>query len=143
MRFKVLMLSDDPTYANADIQLLRDKGILVYTCYNTDNMNTLVDEVAPDVLFINGTHPENYLNVYNAILSTDNMAKIPVVYTLTEDEVYLVNRKRTNEKGKLDIITNNITDAIKMALRSNKSYVPHVHVRVSPLYPFDMVGIRA
>ena len=51
MRIKILLLGDDPLTEIADGQLLRDRGFLVFTAFNLMNVNDLIAEVQPDLIF--------------------------------------------------------------------------------------------
>src|ERR1700744_651343 len=120
MRIKVLMVTDDPVLAVADVQLLKDKEFLVYSCFNTDNLANLISELVPDVLFINPMHSNQHLvETYNNTLNNLSLIKLPVVYTLSEDDVYMVTRKRTIMKKKRTLIADNMLDAIKASLETD------------------------
>lgn len=117
------MVGDDPVMLAADIQLLRDKHFLVYTDFNTDNLNPLIEEICPDLLFINPQNANAVLDeVYNAI-AADTWHTGPVVYTLQEDDVYLVTKKNV-ATGNTTVIADNILSAIKMAFDDDKNAAP-------------------
>ncbi len=122
MRIKILLLGDDPLTEIADGQLLRDRGFLVFTAFNLMNVNDLIAEVKPDLIFFNPHKLSNGITeCYNNVVNGIEFTHIPVVFTLSEDDVYLVTRKRTESKDKRTIIADNVIDAIKMALRSSKT----------------------
>jgi hypothetical protein len=109
------MVGDDPVTLTADIQLLRDKNFLVYTSFDTDNLHSLIEEIHPDLLFINPQKENAVLaDVYNNVTSEALLA-LPVVYTLLEDNVYIVTRKNA-ATGNKNAITDNILSAVKLAL---------------------------
>jgi len=115
MRIKILMVGDDPAALTADIQLLRDKNLLVYTSFDTDNLIPLIEEIQPDLVFINPQNENlNLTEVYNTIVN-NTFFNFPVVYTLSEDDIYLVTRKKG--KGKRKVIADNMLAAIKLALQ--------------------------
>jgi hypothetical protein len=120
MRIKVLMIGDDPVALIADIQLLRDTQFLVYTSFDTDNLVPLIEEIHPDIIFINPQHSNSTLtDVYNTIVGDID---IPVIYTLSEDELYFVTRKNGALKRK--VIGDSILAAVKLALQyDNQSRV--------------------
>lgn len=121
MRIKILLLGDYPPSLVPDTQLLRDRGMLVFTAFNLDNIDALVDEIKPDVVFFDGQHPSNLMNdAYNSFVSNERFTHIPVLFTLTEDDLYLVTKKRTEVKSKKKVIANNIISAIKMAFNVEK-----------------------
>jgi response regulator RpfG family c-di-GMP phosphodiesterase len=123
MRIKVLLLGDDPLSVVSDAQLLRDRGLLVYTAFNLLNIEDLIKEIKPDVIFFDPHKPNIQItDVYNNLVNGIYYTSIPVIFTLSEDDVYLVTRKRTASKDRRTIIADNVIDAIKMALRSNKTY---------------------
>src|ERR1035438_10548673 len=101
MRIKLLLLGDDPISLMADSQLLRERGIMVFTAFNLQNLNELADEVQPDILFFDPRKANNLINEsYNNVINSASFNNIPVVFTLTEDDLYLVTRKRTDTKEK-------------------------------------------
>ncbi len=118
MRLKILLIGDKPAALVADAQLLRERGLLVITAFNLDNINELIEEVKPDLVFFAAQQSNPRITeVYNNLVSSIYFTGIPVVFTLSEDDVYLVNRKRTESKDKRSLIADNMIDAIKMALR--------------------------
>ena len=121
----------------ADSQLLREHGVMVFTAFNLQNLNELINEVKPDILFFDPRKASNLINeAYNNVINSAAFNNIPVIFTLTEDDLYLVTRKRADTKEKKNIIADNIIDAIKMALRSNKTYhkkthkIPHQNITI-------------
>lgn len=126
MRIKILLLGNDPVALVADAQLLRERGIMVYSAFNMDNIHEMILEVKPDLVFFDA-HGSNQqiTDVYNGMVNGIYFTNIPVVFTLSEDDVYLVTRKRTDSKDKRTIISDNMIDAIKMALRPAKKKTSH------------------
>ncbi|MCD6012030.1 MAG: hypothetical protein K0Q79_1892 [Flavipsychrobacter sp.] len=123
MRIRILLLGDDPVAMVADAQLLRERNMLVFTAFNLQNITELISEVRPDVIFFDAHKSNNEItNAYNEIVNGIYFTNIPVVFTLSEDDVYLVTRKRTETKDKRSFIADNMIDAVKIALSSNKSY---------------------
>ncbi|MES2704915.1 MAG: hypothetical protein V4649_19925 [Bacteroidota bacterium] len=148
MRIKILLLGEDPLSVLADSQLLRDRGMLVYTAFNLLNINDLINEIKPDIVFFDPHKSSNAItDAYNSLVNGIYHTGVPVIFTLSEDDVYLVTRKRTAPKDKRTIIADNIVDAIKMALRSNKTApkkdkdktikLPHQNI------PFPIYNARA
>lgn len=116
MRIKILIAGNDPIAQIADSQLLRDKGMLVFTTYNQTNILEIIEEIQPDLIWFNPLGQDNGLvETYNKVLSFNVAERIPVIYTLSEDDMYLVTRKRTLIKQKTNFIADNIIEAIKMA----------------------------
>lgn len=113
MRIRILIVGGK----SADAEMLRDRGFAIYTC-NENTLDGMVNEVKPDVIFINPDNPQDsgYTRLYNEVLDNVHYASYPIMYTLAEDDVYLVNKKRTASKDKRTVITDNIVDGIKMAL---------------------------
>jgi len=122
MRIKILLLGDYPPALVPDRQLLRDKGMLVFTSFNLENIDALIDEIKPDLIFFDAqNHSSNQMNdTYNAFINNMHYAHLPVIFTLEEDDIYLVTRKRTDIKSKRKIIANNIISALKLAFSVNK-----------------------
>ncbi|MBS1688848.1 MAG: hypothetical protein JSS96_09005 [Bacteroidetes bacterium] len=120
MRIKVLMVGDDPVFSIADARILKNKNVLVYNTYNVDNLDDLIDEIRPNIIFINASRPDNYINTYKGVISDDRYVKVPVIYTLAEDNVYLVNKPISNTKERRKIIAESVVDAVKISLRNKK-----------------------
>lgn len=120
MRLKVLLTGKDKFEHEADAEMLRDRGFLVYRC-EEKAVNDMIDEVHPDVLIINPTMQEkSSTSLYNRLLNSIRYARLPLIYTMSEDDVYLVNRQRTLSRGNRNFIVDNIIDGIKTALTGNK-----------------------
>ena len=116
MSLKILLVGDNEAYLHADKLYLRDRGLHVHTCEHAGIISELIDEIKPDVIFIDPHAPtESTTGIFHSFLDNRQYMHIPVIYTLAEDDVYLVNRKRT-AKGKRNIIADNMIDAIKIAL---------------------------
>lgn len=125
MSIKILLISDDEKAMQADRLYLKDRGLHVHTCLYTNIIKELVNEVKPDVIFINPTLPDNQsTEVYHSFLNDIRHLDVPIIYTLSEDDVYLVNRKRTATKSKRNIIADNMIDAIKLALTKPANTTP-------------------
>ncbi len=123
MRIRILLLGDDPLSSVADAQLLRERNMLVFTSFNLQNINELIAEVKPDIIVFDAHRSNNEItDLYNEVVNGIYFTNIPVVFTLSEDDVYLVTRKRTETKDKRSFIADNMVDAIKIALSSNRSY---------------------
>ena len=128
MRIKILLIGDDPVSLLADGQLLKERGLMVFSTFNLQNIDELINEVGPDLLFFDPRKSNNPINeVYNRIINGSNFNNLPIIFTLSDDDVYLVTRKRTDSKEKKNIIADNIIDALKMALRSYKTYQRKTH----------------
>ena len=121
MLLNILVISDNAQYTAADVQLLKDRGLYVYTCYNYNSVADMIAEVKPDIIFINPQEPgKEATEMYHALLDNVLIASTPVIYALVEDDVYLVDRKRTATRDRRNLIADNVIDAIKMALSGPK-----------------------
>lgn len=120
MRIRVLMINGPQHPTAADAEMLRERGFMVYNC--TDEIATeMVNEIWPDVIFVNPDNPGlGSTKVYHQILDDVTFASIPVIYTLSEDDVYLVNKKRTGSRDRRNIIADNIIDGIRSSLLDEK-----------------------
>lgn len=144
MSLKILLISDDERAMQADKIYLKDRGLHVHACLHTEIINDLVAEVKPDVVFINPSLTDNQTTeLYHYFLNDIRHLDIPIIYTLSEDDVYLVNRKRTAAKGKRNIIADNMIDAIKLAL--SKPHSTSVTATTGPKYhlPLNRQAYRA
>lgn len=131
MSLKILLIGDNEKAMLADKVYLKDRGLYVHSCLytNTEVVDDLVGEVKPDLIFINPAQSDSGTrHIYQEFLNDINLVAIPIVYTMAEDDVYLVNRKRTVAKPKRNIIADNMIDAIKQALTT-----PQTHPITLPL----------
>jgi response regulator RpfG family c-di-GMP phosphodiesterase len=144
MRLKILLIGENPLSLVSDGQLLRDRGLLVFTAFNLDNVPELIKEIKPDVIFFD-PHKENsaITEMYNNVVNSIYYTNIPVIYTLSEDDVYLITRKRTTLKEKRTIIADNIIDAIKMALKNTKVPSSKKTYKVGQQIPIPFANARA
>lgn len=112
MRLKVLMVTNKANELNPDAEVLKERGMLVYTCNDTIAVD-MVTELSPDVVLVNPAEPNaGITRTYHKLLQH---FRIPVIYTLAEDEQYLVNiRNKTNRLVKL--VTDNIIDSIRKSI---------------------------
>jgi len=133
MRIKILVIGGNPVSVVCDCQLLRDRGFMVFSAFNLENINELTAEIRPDVIFFDIQKQNTFTtDAYNKLISNIAFAHIPVIYTLTDDDMYLVTRKRTNVTEKRTMIADNIIDAIKMALYNNKAYNKKIYNNTPP-----------
>lgn len=143
MRIRILMVGNNAEYLTPDAEMLKDRGFAVYTCDETC-VNEMIDEVKPAVVFINPDNPGLVsTKVYHELLDNIHYASLPVIYTLSEDDVYLVNRKRTASRDKRNVICDNIVDSIKTALLSNTTFSKRKRVKLHGNYPFPFYASRA
>ena len=134
MGLRILIIGDDLNHLKVDGEMLRRKGFRVYYCLNKDLVNEMLVETSPDLAFINSScHTEDSAAIYHGLLDNLQYVTLPVIYTLSEGDVYLVNRKRTAIKEQRYMTTNNVLDAIRMAfLRQEETTA---RKRIPVLYP--------
>ncbi|HRO41430.1 MAG TPA: hypothetical protein PL009_01255 [Flavipsychrobacter sp.] len=117
MALRILMTGNDSNLLKVDGEMLRLRGFRIYLCEKDMILDAMIEEVKPDILFINSkVQDKQTTNLYHRLIDKITFASLPVIYTLSEDDVYLVNRKRTVMKERRYNMTDNIVDAIKMAL---------------------------
>jgi DNA-binding NtrC family response regulator len=144
MRLKVLLIGDDPVSLVADGQLLKERGLMVFSAFNMQNITEIINEVKPDVLFFDPQQTNNTINeTYNSLISNVIFNGLPIIFTLTEDDMYLVTRKRSNTREKKNLIADNMIDAVKMALRSSKTYYKKAQKVPLNTLPNSSFGARA
>ena len=115
MRIKVLITGERTADMAIEAEILKNKGLMVYTC-NPANTEAFMDEVVPDVVYFNAGGATGCTDVYHHVLDNASFMDIPVIYTLLEDDVYLVNKKRNTHSNHRHIICDNILDAIKASV---------------------------
>jgi hypothetical protein len=114
--------------------MLRSKGFRVYFCDKDHMVNEMVDETRPNIVYVNSrSHDESSSDIYHSIVDNVQYASIPVIYTLSENDVYLVNRKRTAIKERRYMTSSSVLEAIKMAFITTDT--PPARKRVPLLYP--------
>ncbi|OSZ78860.1 hypothetical protein CAP35_11600 [Chitinophagaceae bacterium IBVUCB1] len=125
MRIKVLMVSNQQGLPVSDAEMLKERGFMVYTC--TDSLlHEMVDEVHPDIIFINPEEPDaGTTKAYHSILKDKELADLPVIYTVSEDDVYLITPSRMQGR-KNKIISDNIIDGIKVSLQEASHVLHHL-----------------
>ncbi len=144
MQIRILLVGDDPESAEADSLLLKERGIRVFTAFNTKNMADLIAEIKPDVVFFDPYKPNNQITeAYNNFVNDIKFTQLPVVFTLSDDDVYLVTRKRTASKDRRTGITDNIIGAIKMALSNTITSQRKTHKIHHPNIEIPMLFTRA
>ena len=125
-----------------EAEMLKNRGFMVYTC-EEENVDEAIAEIKPDVVFVNPHDPGLHsTKVYHQLLDNIKYASIPVIYTLSEDDVYLVNRKRTASREKRSVITDNIVDGIKSALLAD-SLTAKRRMKVNRNIQFPYYAFRA
>lgn len=133
MRLKILLTGKDKFSHEPDAEMLRERGFLVYRC-DENAVNDMIDEVHPDVLIINRTVEDQQPSskLYKRLLRSIKHAKLPLIYTLAEDDMYLVNRSRTIAKEAKNFIADNIIDGIKTALDNGRRALKNRGMGLSP-----------
>ena len=133
MHTRILITCDDPMTLIADCTLLKDRGMYVYTASNLDNIPELIAEVKPDVVFFDAVHMDEAVHTaYNNMMGNTSFKDIPVVYTLTEDDMYLVTPKRADGAPKKSRRATSVLDAVKMALTVIPNLQKHYVSRQRP-----------
>lgn len=118
MRLKVLLTGKDRFSHEPDAEILRERGFLVYRC-DEHVINDMIEEVHPDVVIINPTDEQQpATGLYQRLLKSIKYATLPLIYTLAEDDTYIVNGRR-NSRNKRSYIVDNMIDGIKAALSNN------------------------
>ncbi|RYZ51529.1 MAG: hypothetical protein EOP49_11500 [Sphingobacteriales bacterium] len=97
---------------------LQALGYQVKLCSVAAQIDKLITAHRPAIVFINSEHTD-YLStsVYNNLLDNVSIASIPLVYTLSENDVYLVNRKRTASRNDRDFFASSVAEACNLALQ--------------------------
>lgn len=116
MHIRILMIGNDRAYINAEQAYLKEKG---YRVYITDPslIAEMVQETNPDIVFLNFQAPSGEtLEIYHQTLELLRLREIPVVFTLSEDTAYLVNRNSSRPSNHIHFVSDNLSDAFKQAL---------------------------
>ena len=128
MRLKVLLTGKDKYQHMSEAEMLKERGFLVYRCEEAV-LDAMIDEVKPDVVIINPIMDEKAgTTLYQRLLKNIKYKALPLIYTLSEDDVYIVNRARTRLKGVRNFIVDNIVDGIKTALTANTRRNPRLRL---------------
>lgn len=130
---KILMVVDKEDKIHPDAEMLKERGMLVYTCSDAI-AEDMVEELVPDVVLINPEVPNaGITKAYHKLLRNKFHFRMPVIYTLAEDEQYLINiRSRANKIVKL--VADNIVDSIRKSLHVLSTQQSFVHNKVEK-YP--------
>lgn len=125
------MISDDPCYIVADVQLLRDKEFRIYTCFNFENMGEVIREIKPHVVFFNLKYYSSILDSYHNKPDLSNIAYTSsVIYSIDEDDTYMIVPHGSEINKKRLILSDNIITAVKTALchshKSGNAVLPYI-----------------
>lgn len=143
MRIRILVVGNDYDSLVPDMEMLRDRDFAVYSCQD-EAVFDMIEEVKPALVFVNPDTPGlSSTKVYHSLLDDMRFASIPVIYTLSEDDVYLVNRKRTAMRDKRNLICDNIVDGIKTALLDDAAFNKRKRVKIPRSYDFPSYASRA
>lgn len=124
MRTKILMAGDDTAMLHTHGQMLKNKGMYVYTVFNLGHVHETIAEVNPDLIFFDAAKISYQLTeAYNNIINSIYYKDIPVIFNLSEVELYLVNRKRTWAIEKKTLTADNVMDAISIALANDNTRI--------------------
>ncbi len=119
MRIKVLMTGNDADNLALEAEVLKDHGFLVYTCPH-ENAEAFLNEVRPDVVYVNPQQPDACsTQTYHDLVQVGFKSGTPIIYTLIEDDLYMVNLVHGTQRGKRKVVCDNIIDAIKVALHAD------------------------
>ena len=135
------MVGNDPVALVADGQLLRDRAMLVHTTFNLENIPEIIIEVKPNIIFFDSTKKSNLITeAYNNIINSIYFKNIPVIFTLSENDMYLVTPKRTEMGERKKLTADNIIKAIKMALTigNNHHHKQHYVTKENKSQPRSM-----
>jgi len=137
------MVGNNAEYLAPDAEMLKERGFAVYTC-SDDIVSEMIDEVKPAVVFINPDNPGlSSTKVYHELLDNIHFASLPVIYTLSEDDVYLVNRRRTASRDKRNMICDNVIDSIKTALLADTDFKKRKRVKLNTDFHTPFYASRA
>src|SRR5690606_23368172 len=105
MSMRILMVGDNLQQLAIDKEVLKERKFRVYICTDLDLVGELIDEIKPEVVFLNPSQPTDITNdLYHYLMDNIKKASLPIVYTLSEDDVYLVNSKRTSFKENRNVM---------------------------------------
>lgn len=106
MSLRILYIESSPGRGQYDQDFLRERGLRVYPC-SPELAEAMIGEVKPDLCCVEGLIKEK-TGLRKA------MGPLPLVASLTEDELYWVER---TEKGRRkSAIADNLLDGIRQAM---------------------------
>lgn len=115
MNLRILMISDEKKLLYQDKKLLSEKGFEVFISDSSASMSWMINKVNPGAVLIGAKNmEENSTRLYHEFLDNLLFAHLPVIFALSEAEVYIINRKRTINKEKRSFICSNVTDAVSL-----------------------------
>ena len=115
MRIRVLLVSTDEANGKRDRKLLTNHGFQVFHCHS-DQVPERAGVIQPEIILINNGEVIGENNIYNTLSNNVLLARFPIVFILAENEVYLINRKRTAMKENRYLISNSLFDAMNQAV---------------------------
>jgi len=118
MSTQVLIIGNNRKQLKASSTLLCDNGFAVTVCSDNKKMNSLIETLKPQVVFFDtGIQDASSADLYHALLDNIRFASIPVIFTLSKNDVYLVSRKRTAVREKRNVVAAGPLEALSAALR--------------------------
>jgi len=115
----VLIIGNDKERLQKNRRRLSKEGFTVALCTDCQNITHRIDKIKPDVVLINTTSiTHQSTDIYNNLVDTVRYAALPVIFALSEDDVYLVNRRRTSQPETRSVIANTAIDAVHKALEN-------------------------
>ncbi len=142
MNVRILMVGNNEDHLLPEAEMLKQRGLQVYTS-SEDCIADMIDEIKPDVVYFNPEEPGVHsTHVYHDLLNDMKHVSVPVIYTLVEDDTYIVNRKRTSSRDKRSVITDNIVDGIKAALLTTGYRKRRNTINITPVnyFPYYATG---
>ncbi len=114
MNIRILVVGNDENVIKPEAEMLKQRGFAAYTG-DASNVDEMIEEVKPHVVYFNPSAiGGKTTRIYHSLLKKMRLSRIPVVYTLAEDETYIVNKPTQRKKTRY--IQDNIIDSIKLAL---------------------------
>jgi len=114
MSISVVMMGRDEESLCADRALLKNRGIRVYICSRPKDLHALIAEVRPDIVFLNYPDADEQERKWYIDLRASVPKRIPMLFTLAEDEAYAVRSWRDDGRWH-SFLSDNIIDAVRWA----------------------------
>lgn len=136
MNIRVLVVGNSEENIQPEAEMLKNRGFVAYTGHES-TVEEMIEEVKPHVVYFNAANPDSKTTrVYHTLLKKMRINHIPVVYTLAEDDAYIVNK--TVSRQKKSYILDNIVDSIKIALLDESLLLNKLIKKVSRATTLDM-----
>lgn len=118
MSTRILIIGNNRKHLETSKRKLSEGGFAVAICSDGQDVTARIDKLKPDVVFIHTSDVSDAsTGLYNNLVDNVRYATLPVIFTLSENDVYLVNRRRAATPEKWSVLASDPIEAVYTALQ--------------------------